>query len=73
MWPGGAALGATQRCRKSVLALKPDVLIVHSPHWPTIVGHHLLGLPEFHGLSVDPIFPNLFRYRYELQVDVELS
>lgn len=64
---------AYERCRKSVLALKPDVLIVHSPHWPTIVGHHLLGLPEFHGLSVDPIFPNLFRYHFDMKVDVELS
>src|SRR4051812_4234292 len=64
---------AYERCRKNVLALKPDVLIVHSPHWPSIVGHHLLGLPEFHGLSVDPIFPNLFRYHFDLRVDVPLA
>lgn len=62
-----------ERCRKEILAQKPDVLLVHSPHWMTIVGHHVLGLPHFEGLSVDPIFPNLFRYHYNLDVDVDLS
>lgn len=61
------------RCRKHVLAKRPDVLLVHSPHWMTTVGTHLLAVPHFEGLSVDPIFPNLFRYRYNLDVDVELA
>jgi len=64
---------AYERCRVSIKALKPDALIVHSPHWPTVVGHHFLGLPHFKGLSVDPIFPHLFRYNYDVNVDVELS
>jgi 2-aminophenol/2-amino-5-chlorophenol 1,6-dioxygenase beta subunit len=64
---------AYERCRANIKALKPDALIVHSPHWPTVVGHHFLGLPHFKGLSVDPIFPHLFRYHYDVQVDVELS
>jgi 2-aminophenol/2-amino-5-chlorophenol 1,6-dioxygenase beta subunit len=62
-----------QRMRKNVLAKKPDVLIVHSPHWMTYVGHHVLGLPRFQGLSVDPIFPHLFRFLYDVKVDVDLS
>ena len=64
---------AYQRCRKNILAMKPDVLLVHSPHWQTVVGHHFLGLPRFSGLSVDPIFPHLFRYTYDMNVDVDLS
>jgi 2-aminophenol/2-amino-5-chlorophenol 1,6-dioxygenase beta subunit len=64
---------AYERCRANIKALKPDALIVHSPHWPTVVGHHFLGLPHFKGLSVDPIFPHLFRYHYDVNVDVELS
>jgi 2-aminophenol/2-amino-5-chlorophenol 1,6-dioxygenase beta subunit len=62
-----------ERCRKSVLELQPDVLIVHSPHWRTTQGHHLLAVDHFEGLSVDPIFPNLFRYHYSIDVDVELA
>ncbi|MFN4149609.1 MAG: tRNA U-34 5-methylaminomethyl-2-thiouridine biosynthesis protein [Candidatus Sericytochromatia bacterium] len=62
-----------ERCRKNILEQKPDVLIVHSPHWQTVVGHHFLGLEKFKGLSVDPIFPHIFRYQYDLNVDVELA
>jgi 2-aminophenol/2-amino-5-chlorophenol 1,6-dioxygenase beta subunit len=64
---------AYERCRRSIHKLKPDVLLVHSHHWTTVVGHHVLGVEHFQGLSVDPIFPHLFRYQYDLRVDVELS
>lgn len=64
---------AYERARKSVDELKPDVLLVHSPHWMTQLGHHFLGVRTLSGKSVDPIFPNLFRYRFELSVDVELA
>lgn len=62
-----------ENCRKNVLAQKPDVFLTHSPHWMTVVGHQVLGLPNFKGLSIDPIFPNLFRYNYDVNVDVDLS
>ena len=64
---------AYDQCRERILNLKPDAFIVHSPHWPTYQGHHLLGLNRFKGLSVDPIFPHLFRYRYDMSVDLSLS
>lgn len=64
---------AYERARRSLEALKPDVLLVHSPHWPTQQGHHFLGVERLSGKSVDPIFPNLFRYSFELDVDVELA
>lgn len=64
---------AYEACRKNIRALDPDVLIIHTPHWQTIVGHHVLGLPNFKGLSVDPIFPHLFRFHYDMNVDTDLS
>lgn len=64
---------AYERARKSLDELKPDVLLVHSPHWMTEVGHHFLGVRHLSGKSVDPIFPNLFRYSFDLTVDVELA
>lgn len=64
---------AYEKARKSVAELKPDVLLVHSPHWMTTVGHHFLGVEHLSGRSVDPIFPNLFRYQFDLHVDVELA
>jgi 2-aminophenol/2-amino-5-chlorophenol 1,6-dioxygenase beta subunit len=64
---------AYERARATLEELKPDVLLVHSPHWITQQGHHFLGVKELSGKSVDPIFPNLFRYSFNLDVDVELA
>ncbi|MCA9573427.1 MAG: tRNA U-34 5-methylaminomethyl-2-thiouridine biosynthesis protein, partial [Myxococcales bacterium] len=62
-----------ERLRRDLAGLEIDVVVVLSPHWQTYVGTHLLGVPAFSSLSVDPIFPHLFRYRYDLRVDVELA
>ena len=62
-----------ERLRRSLADKSFDVLVVFSPHWQTMVGTHFLGVPHFKSISVDPIFPNLFRFHYELDVDVTLS
>jgi 2-aminophenol/2-amino-5-chlorophenol 1,6-dioxygenase subunit beta len=62
-----------ERLRRNLAKKEYDVLIVHSPHWRTHVGHHLLGVKRFESLSVDPVFPNLFRFHYALDVDVPLA
>lgn len=62
-----------ERMRRDLDALDYDVLVVLSPHWQTYIGWHFLGVPHFASKSVDPIFPNLFRYTYDLQVDVGLA
>lgn len=64
---------AYERARESIEQMKPDVLLVHSPHWITQVGHHFLGAPRLSGRSVDPIFPDLFRYDFAMDIDVELA
>lgn len=52
---------------------RPDVLVVHAPHWITMVGHHVNCVPNPRGVSVEPIFPHLFRYHYDFTTDVELA
>ncbi len=64
---------AYDNCRQRIKELRPDVILVHSPHWQTVVGHHVLAVPRLSGLSVDPIFPHLFRYRFALDVDTDLA
>ena len=61
------------RLARKLESLDYDAIVVFTPHWQTYVGTHFLGLPRFSSKSVDPIFPNIFRYNYDLQVDVELS
>tara|TARA_Y100000768_G_scaffold43201_1_gene28256 strand:+ start:1241 stop:2137 length:897 start_codon:yes stop_codon:yes gene_type:complete len=62
-----------ERLRESLSEIDYDVIVILSPHWQTYVGTHFLGLPHFKNLSVDPVFPNLFRYNYDLNIDVDLS
>lgn len=64
---------AYEDLRKSLAAKEYDAIVVLSPHWRTYVGTHILAIPEAKSLSVDPIFPHLFRYSYDLKVDVELA
>lgn len=62
-----------ERCRKEIPNDSYDVIAVHSPHWQTNVGHHFLGVKHLESISVDPVFPNLFRFKYKLDVDVDLA
>ena len=62
-----------ERLRKNLNQREFDTIIVLSPHWQTYIGVHFLGAPSFKSISVDPVFPNLFRYHYDLSVDVALA
>ena len=62
-----------QRLARKLKTIDYDAIVIFTPHWQTYVGTHFLGLPNFKSLSVDPIFPNLFRYNYDLNVDVDLA
>jgi len=64
---------AYEACREKIREWKPDVILVHSPHWQTVVGHHVTAVPKLSGLSVDPIFPHLFRYNFSMNVDQTLA
>jgi 2-aminophenol/2-amino-5-chlorophenol 1,6-dioxygenase beta subunit len=64
---------AYENMRQSLDAKNYDVIVVLSPHWRTYVGTHILGIPQAKSISVDPVFPHLFRYHYDLKVDVPLA
>lgn len=59
--------------RKSLAQLDYDSVLILSPHWRTYVGTHVLAVPKLASLSVDPVFPHLFRYSYHLTIDMELA
>lgn len=62
-----------EKLQRNLENIDYDVLMILSPHWRTYVGTHVLCYPSFKGLSVDPIFPHLFRYHYDLKVDTDLA
>ena len=64
---------AYEDVRARIRALEPDVIVLHAPHWITLVGHHVNCVPNPRGVSVEPIFPHLLRYHYDFRTDVELA
>jgi 2-aminophenol/2-amino-5-chlorophenol 1,6-dioxygenase beta subunit len=62
-----------EKLRETVAKIEFDAFVILSPHWRTYVGTHILCYPEFRGKSVDPVFPHLFRYNYNLKCDVDLA
>ena len=62
-----------EELRRRLRRHAPDVLVVHAPHWITMVGHHVNCVPNPRGISVEPIFPHLFRYHYDFRTDVPLA
>ena len=62
---------AYERARATLDELKPDVLLVHSPHWISRLGHHFLSAEELGGKSgpgrrwrpVRLVFPPRDRHR----------
>ena len=61
------------RLARKLKKIDYDAMVIFTPHWQTYIGTHFLGLPKFQSKSVDPVFPNLFRYNYDISVDVELA
>jgi 2-aminophenol/2-amino-5-chlorophenol 1,6-dioxygenase subunit beta len=59
--------------RESIKDLDYDTIVVLSPHWRTYVGTHILAVPHMKSISVDPVFPHLFRFHYDMKVDVDLA
>ncbi len=64
---------AYEDLRNRLRAHRADVIVIHAPHWITMVGHHVNCVPNPRGLSVEPIFPHLLRFRYDFRTDVELA
>ncbi len=59
--------------RANLAKIDYDAVLILSPHWRTYVGTHVLAVPQLKGLSVDPVFPHLFRYHYDMKIDVDLA
>ncbi len=62
-----------EKLRKNLEEIGYDTLVVLSPHWRTNIGTHFVGVKQLKSLSVDPIFPNIFRYHYDVKFDVDLA
>ena len=68
--PGYARLrSAFEEARQSILAQEPDLLVVYSTMWPSIIGHQIQADPEPTWVHVDELFHDLGSIPYTFRID----
>ena len=59
--------------RKELQALKPDLLLLYSSQWPSIIGHQIQADPEPQWRLVDQDFHQLGTVHYQLRMDSDFA
>lgn len=72
--PGYAALRrGYEAAREEITRLKPDVLLVYSTMWPSVIGHQLQADPSPTWVHVDELFHDLGSIPYTFRIDADLA
>jgi 2-aminophenol/2-amino-5-chlorophenol 1,6-dioxygenase alpha subunit len=69
----GRVRDAFGEARQKLLAAKPDVLVVYSTMWPSVVGHQIQADPEPEWVHVDELFHDLGSIPYKFRIDEEFA
>jgi len=69
----GRIRAAFDRAREELLAAEPDVLVIYSTMWPSIVGHQIQADPAPTWVHVDELFHDLGSIPYEFRIDAEFA
>ncbi len=64
---------AYERLENNLKKIDFDTIVIMTPHWRTYVGNHILACDHYKSISVDPVFPHLFRFQYDMKGDVALA
>ena len=59
--------------RRAIEALKPDLLLLYSTQWPSIIGHQIQADPAPKWRLVDQDFHQLGTMHYDLRMDAEYA
>ena len=61
------------RAKAALDAVDPDVLVVYSTMWPSILGHQVQALPTLEWVHVDELFHDLGSIPYRFEIDAALA
>lgn len=64
---------AMDQVKTEIDRLNPDVLLIYSTYWPSIIGHQIQARPEPEWVHVDDEFHSLGSIPYKLKIDRELA
>ncbi|MBX2803000.1 MAG: hypothetical protein KTR31_35280 [Myxococcales bacterium] len=59
--------------RQALLATKPDLLLVYSTMWPSVIGHQIQADPEPTWVHVDELFHDLGSIPYTFRIDADFA
>ena len=59
--------------REELTAAEPDLLIIYSTMWPSIIGHQIQAHPTPKWTHVDELFHDLGSIPYELRIDTDYA
>ena len=59
--------------RRMIQELNPDLLLIYSSQWPSIIGHQFISDPEPQWRLVDQDFHELGTMHYKLRVDADFA
>ncbi|MEN0066855.1 MAG: hypothetical protein AAGA48_32285 [Myxococcota bacterium] len=62
-----------EAARQHVLAQKPDVLLVYSTMWPSVIGHQIQAHPTPEWVHVDELFHDLGSIPYQFRIDAAFA
>lgn len=65
--------GAFQQVEKRIDELNPDVLVIYSTMWASVLGHQVQGRAELQWTHVDDDFHDLGSIPYQFKMDSELA
>jgi len=64
---------AFDKARQQIAALEPDLILVYSVMWPSIIGHQIQADPEPEWVHVDELFHDLGSIPYKFKIDTEFA
>lgn len=64
---------AMDKVRAQIEELNPDVLMIYSTYWPSIIGHQMQARPELEWVHVDDEFHALGSIPYKMKMDSDLA
>jgi reactive intermediate/imine deaminase len=69
----GRLRAAFDRLRDEIAALEPDLLLIYSVMWPSVIGHQIQADPEPRWVHVDELFHDLGSMPYEFRIDAPFA
>jgi 2-aminophenol/2-amino-5-chlorophenol 1,6-dioxygenase alpha subunit len=62
-----------EAARQDLLALQPDLLVVYSTMWPSVIGHQIVAEPGPTWIHVDELFHDLGSIPYTFRIDAPVA